>query len=82
MNGNLGKIINIEGNYITIKIAFDIFTSGNLMNMHVVFEDGNKVIVGEILKVTTEELTIGVVGEMLNGTFIPGVSSKPSFSLR
>ena len=80
MNGNLGKIINIEGNYITIKIAFDIFTSGNLMNMHVVFEDGNKVIVGEILKVTTEELTIGVVGEMLNGTFIPGVSSKPSFS--
>ncbi len=80
MNGNLGKIVNIDGNYITIKISFDVSTYGNMMNMHVVFEDSSKVIVGEILKVTTEDIVVGVVGEILNEMFIPGVSSKPSFA--
>ena len=79
MNESLGKIINIDGNYVVIKIGFDISTNSNLMNMHVVFEDGQKTIVGEILKVTVDELTVGVVGEVKSGIFVPGISSKPSF---
>ena len=50
------------------------------MNVHVVFDDGTKKIVGEILKATTTELNIAVVGEIVNNVFIPGVSSKPSFA--
>ena len=80
MNESLGKIINIDGNYVIVKIGFDISTNSNLMNVHVIFEDGNKTIVGEILKVTIDELTIGVVGEVRSGVFVPGISSKPSFT--
>ena len=80
MIDNLGKIIDISGNYVIVSIEFDISRFGNLMNVHVVFDDGNKKIVGEILKVTTKDLMIGIVGELLEKSFIPGISVKPSFS--
>ena len=80
MIGNLGSIVDINGNYIIVKINFDITKYGSLMNVHVVFDDGTKKIVGEILKATTTELNIAVVGEIVNNVFIPGVSSKPSFA--
>ena len=77
---NLGKIIDIDGSFVIIKTDFDISSYGNLMNVHVVFEDGPKLIVGEILKVTIEEIIVAVIGEIENNLFIPGVSSKPSFA--
>ena len=80
MIGNIGKIIDINGNYVTVQIGFDVSQYGNLMNIHVVFEDQEKKIVGEILKVTVTELTIGIVGEIVNNSFIPGIGIKPSFS--
>ena len=80
MIGNIGKIIDINGNYVTVQIGFDVSQYGNLMNIHVVFEDQEKKIVGEILKVTVTELTIGIVGEIANNSFIPGIGIKPSFS--
>ena len=76
---SFGKIIDISGNYITIKIGFDVTKFGNLMNVHVIFEDNNKKIVGEVLKVTVGELVVGVIGEIMDGKFTPGVSSKPPF---
>ena len=79
---NLGKIIDIDGNFVVIKTDFDVSSYGNLMNIHVVFEDGSKLIVGEILKVTIEEVIVAVIGEIENNVFIPGVSSKPSFAAK
>ena len=80
MIDNLGKIIDINGNYVTIRTEFDVSNYGNIMNVHVLFDDGNKKIVGEILKVTLTEIIVGVVGEIIENNFIPGVSSKPSFA--
>lgn len=80
MNGNLGKIVDINGNNVILKIDFDVTKYGNLMNVHTVFDDGQKKIVGEILKVTTDTLTIAVIGEMADNRFIPGISVKPSFA--
>jgi len=80
MMDNLGKIIDISGNYVVVLIGFDVSRFGNLMNIHVVFDDGSKKIVGEILKVTTRDLLIGIVGELINNNFVPGISVKPSFS--
>ena len=78
---SLGKIIDISGNYVIVSVGFDVSRYGNLMNVHVVFDDSNnKKIVGEILKVTTTDLTVGIVGELLENVFIPGISVKPSFS--
>ena len=80
MLDNLGKIVDINGNYIIVRIDFDVSKYGSLMNVHVLFDDGIKKIVGEILKVTTVDLTIAVIGEIDNNIFVPGVSSKPAFA--
>ena len=80
MNNNIGKIIDIEGNIITLKIEVNVLNYGSLMNIHVVFDDGKRKLVGEILKVDIEYLKIGIVGEIVDNHFIPGISLKPSFS--
>ena len=81
MNDSLGKIINIEGNMVTLKIDYaNILSLGNLMNIHVVFTDGKNKLVGEIIKVDLEYLKIAIVGELAGETFIPGISLKPSFN--
>ena len=80
MLGNLGKIVDINGNYVQVQISFDVSQYGNLMNVHVVFDDGMKKIVGEILKVTITTLTIGIVGELVDKVFIPGIGIKPAFA--
>ena len=77
-----GKISNIDGNYVTLEIDFDVTKYGNLMNVHVIFDDGVKKIVGEILKVTVTQIVIGVIGEIENGGFVPGINAKPSFASR
>ncbi len=77
---NLGNIVDIDGSFVILKIGFDVSKYSNLMNVHVVFDDGSKKIIGEILKVTTEELMVGIVGEINDNKFVPGISSKPSFA--
>lgn len=80
MNNSLGKIIDVEGNIVTISIDSNILNCGNLMNIHVVFDDRKKKLVGEILKVDKEYLKVGIVGEFVGERFVPGVTVKPSFS--
>ena len=48
MNNSLGKIIDVEGNIVTISIDSNVLNCGNLMNIHVVFDDRKKKLVGEI----------------------------------
>ncbi len=80
MNNSLGHIVNIEGNIVTVKVEINVLNYGNLVNIHTVFDDGKKKIVGEILKVDIEYLKIGIVGEIVGNYFVPGVSIKPGFS--
>ena len=80
MNNNIGKIINIEENIVTVKIDVNVLNYGNLMNIHTVFDDGKRKLIGEILKVDVEYLKIAIVGELKEQIFIPGISLKPSFS--
>ncbi len=80
MTESLGKIIDINGNYVTIKVGFNVSSYGNLMNVHLIFDDGKKKIVGEIVKVTIETIIVAVVGEITDNVFIPGISAKPAFA--
>lgn len=75
----LGNIIDIENNIVTIKLAIDITTQTNLINVHVVFEDGDKKIVGEIVNIGIDTAKISIVGEIENNNFLPGFTKKPSF---
>lgn len=75
----LGSISEIVDNQVFIKLAIDINSQSNLINLHVVFEDDTKKIVGEIVNVSQTQLTVNIVGEIKNEKFFPGFSSKPSF---
>ncbi len=75
----LGNIIDIENNIVTIKLAIDITTQTNLINVHVVFEDDNQKIVGEIVNIGIDNAKISIVGEIVNNRFLPGFTKKPSF---
>ena len=80
MNNNIGKIVDIEGNIVTLKIEINVLNYGSLMNVHTIFDDGKRKLVGEILKVDIEYLKIGIVGEIVDNHFVPGISLKPSFA--
>ena len=75
----LGSISEIIDNQAFVKLAVDINSQSNLINLHVIFEDGTKKIVGEIVNVSQTQLTVNIVGEIKNEKFFPGFSSKPSF---
>ena len=62
----LGKIREIIDNSVVIDLSIDITNQPNLVNLHVVFEDGDTRVVGEVGNVTKEN-------------FVPGSSAKPSF---
>lgn len=75
----LGRISEIIGNQVFINLSIDINSQSNLVNIHVVFEDGVKKIIGEIVNVNQKQMIINIVGEIKNNQFYPGSSSKPSF---
>ena len=75
----LGKIIEIDSNKVYVSLDIDIKNQANLVNLHVVFEDQDTKVVGEIIKATIDTLTINIVGEIRDIFFYPGVNVKPSF---
>ncbi len=76
----IGKIEEIIDNSVTIKLSININEQPNLVNLHVVFEDDSpRKVVAEIANVNQEKMLANVVGEINNGFFTPGASSKPSF---
>ena len=62
----LGKILEINDNSVLIKLDIDINNQPNLVNLHIVFENNNTKIVGEIAKVTQENMIANIVGELEN----------------
>ena len=75
----IGKIFSVEENNVMVNLTIDITSQANLINVHVIFEDGEKKIVGEILNINANIAKIGVIGEIVNNNFIPGINKKPSF---
>lgn len=75
----LGSILEIQDNKVLVKLSIDINKQPNLVNLHVVFEDGDKKIIGEIANVTQTILSANIVGELVGTDFFPGASKKPSF---
>lgn len=76
----LGRIIDIDNSLVKIKLDIDINKQANLINIHVVFEDKNKKIIGEIEKLDQEYGFIKIVGIIDKGVFVPGFTKKPAFN--
>jgi len=76
----LGNIIGIEENVVLLRLAIDIEKFSNLINIHVIMEDEQRKIVGEIDSIKEGIAYINLLGEIVNDKFVFGVITKPSFS--
>ena len=74
-----GNILDITENTIMIENKSETIET-NLLNMHVVFPEGNRKIVGEVIKVTKETFTIFLVGEIRDTFFQSGILKVPSMT--
>ena len=76
----LGTIEEIRENTVVIKLNIDITKQVNLINLHVVMENGDSKIIGEIVYSNRNSMYINIVGEIQGEEFIQGASRKPSFN--
>lgn len=75
----LGKIIQVVGERAKVELTANLYEIDNIVGKNVIFEEQNLKIVGEILEGTATYLDINLIGEIINGKFIYGNASKPSF---
>ncbi|MBR2840459.1 MAG: ATP-binding protein [Bacilli bacterium] len=74
-----GKIVYISDTEAHVEVPKDGSLSTNIMNMHVIFEDEGRKVVGEVEDLGSEIMKIRFLGEIENGKFIGGVIRKPTF---
>lgn len=77
-----GKIIYICDNTAEIEIPEGTPVATNLMNLHVVFEDGDKKIIGEVDDISEKIIKVRFLGEFVDGRFVGGVIRKPTLSAK
>ena len=68
-----GKIVYISDTIAHIAIKEGTPVAANLMNMHVVFEDEKKKILGEVADIDEKIIKVNFLGEIVNGRFVGGV---------
>lgn len=73
----VGKIVYISNTLAHIELEE---VNSNLMNMHVIFEDNGRKIIGEVEDIDNNKVTIHFLGEIINDKFIVGLIMKPSLN--
>ena len=73
-----GKITEIIDNYVYVENSTHELKS-NILNIHVIFEEVNRKVVGEVVSVNKDIIKIFLVGEIRKNVFYSGVMRKPSF---
>jgi len=76
----LGTIIGTEENQVIVKLNVNLDQLPNLVNFHVIMEEADKKIVGEITDVKDGIAYVNLLGEIINNRFVFGVIRKPAFS--
>ncbi|MEG1987246.1 MAG: DUF87 domain-containing protein [Bacilli bacterium] len=74
------RITYISDKGATVKVKEGTSLATNLMNLHVVFEDEKKKILGEVDDITDTEVKIHFLGELEGDKFIGGVIRKPNLT--
>jgi ABC-type dipeptide/oligopeptide/nickel transport system ATPase component len=75
----LEEIIYINDNVAKIKIKSEAL-SKDLMNMHLVFDDGERQILSEIGEIDQNIVTVQFLGEFKDNSFVPGIIKKPKLN--
>ncbi len=76
----IGNIIYISDNEAHIKIPEGTPLATNMMNLHVVFEDDQKKILGEVDDISADIIKVKFLGEIVNNHFVGGVIRKPTLN--
>ena len=78
----LGKIAYLSNNVAHIEIPEGTPVNENLMNMHVIFEDENKKILGEVEDIDSKLIKVRFLGEIVGKRFVGGVIRKPTLQAK
>lgn len=74
------KIIYIDDKSATIKLKEEQAVQENLMNLHLIFEDKDKKVLGEVDDLDGDLVKARFLGEIIDGKLIGGVIRKPSLT--
>ncbi len=75
-----GKILYISNTEAHVETPKDGSLKADIMNMHVIFEDADNKILGEVEDTGSEIIKIRFLGAIENGKFVGGVIRKPTFN--
>ena len=78
----LGQILAISKNDCVVKLDKLVANISDLINIHVIFEDNNKKILGEVDSIENNTVRITFLGEIVGNDFIGGLIKKPSLDAR
>ena len=72
------KIVYISDRGATVKVNDSVDIAMNLMNLHIVFTDGDKRILGEVDDLDGNLVKVRFLGEIVDNKLLGGVIRKPS----
>ena len=75
-----GKILYISDNIAHVENVSKDTITADLMNIHVIFEDKDQRILGEVIESNDEEIKIRFLGEYVGNRYVNGVIRKPLLS--
>ena len=67
----LGDIKEIVDSNVFVNLSIDISKQTNLVDLHIIFEDGPAKVVGQIVSTTRTVLKANIVGEIKDNIFLP-----------
>lgn len=74
-----GKLLDVYDNYVILENNNKQIET-NYLNLHVIFNEDTRKIVGEIVAIDINTIKISLVGEIINEKFVSGVIRKPSLN--
>ena len=75
----LGKVLTITKNSAIVSVNKETVSGiKDLINLHVVFEDSDKKILGEVDSIEQDTIKVSFLGELTDNDFIGGLIKKPS----
>ena len=74
-----GEIIDIYDDVVILENRTRQIDT-NYLNIHIVFNDNNRKIIGEIINISKNEIKVSLIGEIINDRFVSGLVRKPNLS--
>ncbi|MBP5683739.1 MAG: DUF87 domain-containing protein, partial [Bacilli bacterium] len=73
----IGSVYEVDNSNIYIKLL-DNINQGNLMSQFLVISSGNKLLVGEVINVKSNDMQAKLIGEIFDNEFVFGVINRPN----